>query len=92
MGKIRRRDLLAAGLIVAGADALRDGAKVHAALSPPVSSNLEIDGFRGQLITAKDPGYDAARAVWNGAIDRYPRLIARCTGIADVTAAVRFAR
>ena len=51
-----------------------------------------IDGFRGQLITADDVGYDIARALWNGAIDRRPRLIARCTGTADVVAAVRFAR
>jgi FAD/FMN-containing dehydrogenase len=53
---------------------------------------LEIDGFRGRLITAHDADYDAARAVWNAAIDRRPRLIARCIGAADVTAAVRFAR
>ncbi len=53
---------------------------------------LEIDGFRGQLITVDHPDYHAARAVWNGVIDRRPRLIARCTGIADVVTAVRFAR
>jgi FAD/FMN-containing dehydrogenase len=52
----------------------------------------EIDGFRGALITAGHPDYDIARAVWNGAIDRRPRLIARCIGAADVVAAVRFAR
>jgi FAD/FMN-containing dehydrogenase len=38
------------------------------------------------------PAYDAARAIWNGAIDRRPACIARCTGVADVVAAVRFAR
>jgi FAD/FMN-containing dehydrogenase len=36
--------------------------------------------------------YDSARAVWNGVIDRRPRLIARCIGTADVIAAGRFAR
>ncbi len=51
-----------------------------------------IDGFRGRLISADDADYDVARAVWNGAIDRRPRLIARCIGTADVVAAVRFAR
>jgi FAD/FMN-containing dehydrogenase len=51
-----------------------------------------IDGFRGELITADHTHYDTARAVWNGAVDRRPRLIARCTGTADVAAAVRFAR
>ena len=38
------------------------------------------------------PGYDMARRIWNGAIDRSPACIARCTGVADVVAAVRFAR
>jgi hypothetical protein len=53
---------------------------------------MEIDGFRGRLITADHNEYDTARAVWNGAVDRNPRLIARCSGTADVAAAVRFAR
>jgi len=48
--------------------------------------------FRGALIRPGDASYDAARRVWNGAIDRRPALIARCTGAADVRAAVRFAR
>jgi FAD/FMN-containing dehydrogenase len=49
-------------------------------------------GFAGQLLTPGDEGYDAARKVWNGAIDRRPALIARCIGVADVIAAVRFGR
>jgi FAD/FMN-containing dehydrogenase len=53
---------------------------------------MDIGGFRGQLITAGHDTYDSARAIWNGAIDRHPRIIARCTGAADVVAAVRFAR
>jgi FAD/FMN-containing dehydrogenase len=53
---------------------------------------VKIDGFRGRLISADDAGYDSARALWNGAIDRRPQLIARCIGTADVVAAVRFAR
>jgi FAD/FMN-containing dehydrogenase len=48
--------------------------------------------LRGPLLRPGDTGYDAARAVWNGMIDRSPALIARCTGVADVMAAVRFAR
>jgi len=51
-----------------------------------------LAGFRGRLIVAGQADYDSARAVWNGAIDRRPRLIARCIGTADVVAAVRFAR
>ncbi|MGQ0805697.1 MAG: FAD-binding oxidoreductase [Actinomycetota bacterium] len=53
---------------------------------------MEIDGFRGELITAHHADYDTARAVWNGTIDRRPGLIARCSGTADVALAVRFAR
>jgi FAD/FMN-containing dehydrogenase len=48
--------------------------------------------FRGDLIRPGDTQYNKARAIWNGAIDRHPVLIARCTGVADVQAAVRFAR
>jgi FAD/FMN-containing dehydrogenase len=48
--------------------------------------------FGGSVILPADPGYDAARTIWNGAIDRRPACIARCTGAADVVAAVGFAR
>ena len=48
--------------------------------------------FRGELIGSGDPGYDAARRVWNGNIDRHPALVACCRGVADVRHAVRFAR
>jgi FAD/FMN-containing dehydrogenase len=48
--------------------------------------------FRGELLIPGDQGYDAARAVFNAAIDRRPAIIARCTGPDDVRAAVDFAR
>ncbi|HEY7472333.1 MAG TPA: FAD-binding oxidoreductase [Gemmatimonadota bacterium] len=48
--------------------------------------------FRGPLLFPADPGYDETRMIWNAMIDRRPALIARCTGTADVVAAVRFAR
>jgi FAD/FMN-containing dehydrogenase len=48
--------------------------------------------FRGQLVRPGNPTYDEHRRIWNGSIDRYPALIARCAGVADVIAAVRFAR
>ncbi len=48
--------------------------------------------FRGELLLPTTPGYDTARAIWNGAVDRRPAVVARCTGVADVVAAVRFAR
>jgi FAD/FMN-containing dehydrogenase len=50
------------------------------------------DRLRGRLLRAGDGGYDEARKVWNGMIDRRPALIARCAGAADVIAAVHFAR
>ncbi len=53
---------------------------------------MEIDEFQGRLITVDHADYDAARAIWNGAIDRYPRVIARCSRAADVAIAMRYAR
>ncbi len=50
------------------------------------------EGVRGQVLTADDDGYNAARQVWNAMIDRHPALIVRCAGVADVIAAVNFAR
>jgi FAD/FMN-containing dehydrogenase len=55
-----------------------------------------IDGFRaklgGQLIQPEDEGYGEARKVYNGMIDRRPRLIAGCSDVADVITAVDFGR
>jgi FAD/FMN-containing dehydrogenase len=48
--------------------------------------------LRGELVGPDDDGYDARRRVWNASIDRYPAVIARCAGVADVISAVRFAR
>ena len=50
------------------------------------------DGFRGELLRPEDTGYEDARKVWNGSINRLPALIARCAGVADVIAAVKFAK
>jgi FAD/FMN-containing dehydrogenase len=48
--------------------------------------------FMGDLVRPGDATYDDDRKVWNGHIDRRPALVARCRGVADVIAAVRFAR
>ncbi|HET9559554.1 MAG TPA: FAD-binding protein, partial [Actinomycetota bacterium] len=48
--------------------------------------------FRGQVVVPGDPGYDRARAVWNATADARPAVVARCGGVEDVVAAVRFAR
>jgi len=64
--------------------------------SSPQPSTENIDEFRttlrGQLLVPGDGTYDKARVVWNGMIDRRPALIARCHGVADVIASVKFAR
>lgn len=56
------------------------------------NSTAVIPAFAGRLITPRDDGYDKARSVWNGAVDRYPQYIARCSDAADVAAVLRFAR
>jgi FAD binding domain/Berberine and berberine like len=48
--------------------------------------------FRGEVIQPADFGYEKARKVWNASIDKRPGIIARCAGVADVIAAVNFAR
>src|SRR3954453_22280224 len=48
--------------------------------------------FRGDLVGPADPGYDDARRIYNGGIDRRPALIARCADAADVAAAIALAR
>jgi FAD/FMN-containing dehydrogenase len=48
--------------------------------------------LRGSLVTPEDPGYDAARAVYNAMIDKRPAAVARCSDVADVIACVRFGR
>ena len=49
-------------------------------------------GFSGEVLTPAQPGYDEARQVFNGSIDRRPAVIARCASTADVAAAVNLAR
>jgi FAD binding domain/Berberine and berberine like len=48
--------------------------------------------FRGEVIQPADFAYEKARKIWNASIDKHPGIIARCAGIADVMAAVNFAR
>ncbi len=48
--------------------------------------------LRGELILPLDAGYEEARRIWNGMIDKRPALIVRCLGAADVVHCVRFAR
>ncbi|HSI90958.1 MAG TPA: FAD-binding oxidoreductase, partial [Adhaeribacter sp.] len=48
--------------------------------------------LRGELLQATDAGYDEARKVYNGMIDKHPRYIVRCVNVADVIYCVNFAR
>jgi len=61
------------------------------ASSPAFVHALALD-FAGEVFGESDDGYDAARQVWNGAIDRRPSVIARCRAPSDVAAAIRVAR
>jgi FAD/FMN-containing dehydrogenase len=72
----------------------------HARLVRDVAGQIDWDtsvrdfggALRGGLLQPGAPGYDDARRVWNGMIDRSPGLIARCVDTADVRRAVDFAR
>jgi FAD/FMN-containing dehydrogenase len=63
--------------------------------STTTSNQLHLDdlaGVRGAIIAPDDPRYDQARAVHNGAVDRYPLAIVQCADVADVIACVAYAR
>jgi FAD/FMN-containing dehydrogenase len=49
------------------------------------------NSMRGAVLTEGDALYDETRQIWNGMFDRSPGVIARCTGAADVIAAVKYA-
>lgn len=49
-------------------------------------------GIHGEVLLPGDDGYDEARSIWNGMIDRNPAVVVRPTGTADVMSAVEFAR
>ncbi|MEV7342037.1 FAD-binding oxidoreductase [Streptomyces sp. NPDC093544] len=61
-------------------------------ISPAQAASQELAGFKGKLIGPNDPGYDEARSVYNGMIDRRPALLALCTSADDVSQVVGFAR
>ncbi|MGI8930823.1 MAG: FAD-binding oxidoreductase, partial [Sphingomicrobium sp.] len=59
----------------------------------PTTTQERLDStFSGELIRHGDEGYDRARNVWNGAIDKRPALIARCSGAQDVKVALAHAQ
>jgi FAD/FMN-containing dehydrogenase len=65
---------------------------VEATTAAPVAVEAFAAGVRGRVLVSGDVGYEEARAIWNGLIDRRPALIVQCTGAADVVDSVNFAR
>src|SRR5262245_32675519 len=78
--QLRPTDLLAVKL--SGAETTIEGAAVR-----ELRASLS-----GSLLAPGDEGYEPARRIWNGMIDKHPALIARCADTADVVRAVTFAR
>jgi FAD/FMN-containing dehydrogenase len=66
-------------------------ATTNSAIGSLAAAELATE-FRGPITGPEDPAYEDARKVWNASIDKRPALIVRPTGVADVIAAVRFAR
>src|SRR5215469_5079430 len=60
-------------------------------MSKPTISELR-DQVRAPVITAGDPGYDEARAVHNGTVNKHPEVVIQAEQVADVVAGVNFAR
>src|SRR5579862_6583161 len=62
---------------------------------PVVLAGADLNALRaslkGALLLVQDSGYDQARRVWNGSIDRHPALIVRCANSEDIVRAVQFA-
>src|SRR5271154_3291363 len=59
-------------------------------------SIIDIKSFRsvihGQVFEPADAGYNEARQIWNASVSKHPKVIAQCSGVADVIAAVNFGR
>lgn len=92
---LTRRELLARGAALGGAMALGTPALVFGQKGAPATMQPMDElrkMLRGDIITPGSAGYDDARKLWNGMIDRFPAAIARCTGTADVIDVVNFAR
>lgn len=67
----------------------RDGRPVEVPIADIEALRRRLDGA---LLTSADSPYEHARRVWNGLIDRHPKLIVQCEGVGDVVAAVEFVR
>jgi FAD/FMN-containing dehydrogenase len=98
-GHLSRRELLARGAALGGATMVGAPGSLFAqeAAAPRASGSSSFgdlaESLRGRVLTPADSAdYDAARALWNGMIDKRPAAIVRCAGPADVIDVVNFAR
>jgi hypothetical protein len=57
-----------------------------------LTDTFDLSGFRGPIYRPDHPGYDEARSIFNGMIDRRPAFIARCSDADDVVILVNLAR
>src|SRR5258708_37561317 len=74
-----------------GALRLADHRKTEPTLQPSDLAQLR-QTIRGDLVVPGDSGYEQARRVWNGMVDKRPAAVIYCTGSDDVITAVNFAR
>lgn len=58
-------------------------------LTPETLENFSST-LHGRVVTSKDSDYDKVRRIWNAMIDRRPKLIAQCSGTADVVSCIKF--
>lgn len=70
---------------------IRDAGTTDSLLKETSIKELEAS-LKGPLLRPGETGFDDARRVWNGMIDRRPALIARCQGVADIINCVNFSR
>src|SRR3712207_3663501 len=74
------------------ADAAAREVRMNATTSLADTAAELARSFAGQILRPADPGYEEARRVHNGLIDKRPALVARCRGLADIADAVRLGR
>jgi FAD/FMN-containing dehydrogenase len=82
-------DFLLGGVMSGLEIATKDGAVAEVELSAVEALGQDL---RGKILLPATQGYDEARRIWNGMIDRRPAVIVRCVGAADVISAVNFGR
>jgi FAD/FMN-containing dehydrogenase len=97
-GLVTRRQLILGsaalgGAAMAGSPAALFAAETATAAATAAGPLDELRGMLGgELVTPADSGYDSARQLWNGMIDKRPLAVARCSGVADVIDVVKYAR